>query len=195
MGHYFTNNKNTKSNPIKHYVSIKNHSFEFLTDHGVFSKKGLDFGSRLLIEAIIDESFDQCLDLGCGYGPIGIVLKYFHPKAQLDMVDVNERAVELAKKNANNNHIDVNVFVSDAFENVEKNYDMIVTNPPIRAGKKVIYNIFESAKKYLREQGSLYVVIQKKQGAPSAMAFCQSIYDQVEVVKKKSGYLVFKCSK
>lgn len=193
MSHYFTNEKDLKSNQKIHKVMIENKPFLFQTDHGVFSKKGLDFGSRLLIKNVIHLSFNKALDLGCGYGPIGLSLKAFNPKATIDMVDINERAINLAKANASLNKLKVHAFVSDGFNQINDKYDLIVTNPPIRAGKKIIYGFFEDAKKHLLSNGNLFMVIQKKQGASSAMKFCQSIYSHVEVVDKKSGYLIIKC--
>lgn len=193
MGHYFTNDQDVKSNRKTRHVSINHQAFHFVTDHGVFSMKGLDFGSRLLIDAVIDQPFKRGLDIGCGYGPIGIILKYFHPDSTMDMIDVNQRAIELAKENAKNNAVSVSIYESDGFKEVNDQFDLIVSNPPIRAGKKVYYQFFEDAKSYLTNHGALYVVIQKKQGAPSAMAFCKTIYKHVDVVKKKSGYFVFRC--
>ncbi|MDA3931827.1 MAG: methyltransferase [Tenericutes bacterium] len=193
MGHYFINQEDLNSNKKEHFVLIEDKKFSFITDHGVFSKKGLDFGSRLLIDTTKDLSFNSALDLGCGYGPIGIILKSFNFKAMIDMVDVNERAIELAKENSRNNYTTVNVFKSDGFQNISEKYDLIVTNPPIRTGKKVIYKMFEDAMHHLADNGSLYMVIQKKQGAMSAIKFCQTIYNDVEIVSKKSGYVIIRC--
>lgn len=193
MRHYFTNDDQLKSHIKTHHVSFENKSFHFQTDHGVFSIKGLDFGSRLLLETVNQVKFNKVLDLGCGYGPIGIILKHFHQEAEVDMVDINQRALELSKENAKTNHVLASVYESDGFNKVNGTFDLIVTNPPIRAGKKVIYQFFKDAKDHLTPDGALYVVIQKKQGAPSAMAYCETIYSHVEVDCKKSGYIVFKC--
>lgn len=193
MGHYFTNELDLKSNQKLHQVTIKNRVFNFLTDHGVFSKKNLDFGTQFLIETLIETNYDRVLDLGCGYGPIGVILKSFNPLSKVDLVDVNERALELTKHNARINQQEVNVFLSDGFKSVTDQYDLIATNPPIRAGKAIIYGFFADAKNHLTEDGSLFIVIQKKQGALSAIKFCETIYTKVMVVEKKSGYLIIKC--
>ncbi|HKL47976.1 MAG TPA: methyltransferase [Candidatus Izemoplasmatales bacterium] len=193
IGHYFINDKNLKSNEKIHHVMIDEHRFAFKTDHGVFSKKGLDFGSRLLIDTVKNQAYQNVLDLGCGYGPLGIVLKSLGPKATVTMVDINQRAVELTKQNAGMNHVDVCAYVSDGLEGVTGQFDMIVTNPPIRAGKKTIYRFFKNSKAYLTKEGSLYIVIQKKQGASSTKAFCETIYNEVKVIQKKSGYQIIKC--
>ena len=193
MGHYFTNDKNLKSHEKIHYIKMDDLSFSFKTDHGVFSKKGLDFGTRLLIETVKDVDFRSLLDIGCGYGPMGIILKKMNQKAEVTMVDVNQRAIDLCKTNARMNDVDVNVFESDGLDAVSGSYDMIVTNPPIRAGKQVIYRFFKDAKAHLSKNGYLYIVIQKKQGAPSTKAFCETIYSDVKVIQKKSGYQIIKC--
>lgn len=193
MRHYFTNNTKVKSNRKIHHVKVNDQSFHFYTDHGVFSIKGLDFGSRLLIDTVLEQPFKHGLDIGCGYGSIGIILKYFNPDSTMDMTEVNQRAIELAKENAKRNAVSVSIYESDGLEQVKGRYDLIVTNPPIRSGKKVYYQFFVDAKSHLTNDGALYVVIQKKQGALSAMAFCETIYKRVELVRKKSGYFVFRC--
>ena len=195
MDHYFTNRHDLKSQVKTRHIMMDNRSFHFATDHGVFSKKGLDFGSRLLIESVINMPFHRALDLGCGYGPIGIIVKTFYPKGEMVLADINQRALGLAKDNANRNHVDVVICESDGMSRVEGMFDLILTNPPIRAGKAVVYRFFKEAFEHLDVDGQLFVVIQKKQGAPSALAYCQTLFRKVEVVKKKAGYFVFKCLK
>ena len=108
------------------------------------------------------------------------------------MIDVNERAVNLAKKNAELNRVDVNVFLSDIYSNVDKKYDAIITNPPIRVGKKILYEILFEAKNYLNEDGVLYLVINKDQGAKSLKKDLEECYN-VTTLKKNKGFYVFKC--
>jgi 16S rRNA (guanine1207-N2)-methyltransferase len=195
MGQYFTNNPQLKTQQKIHHVIVNQQSFHFATDHGVFSKKGLDFGSRLLIDTVLNTDYQKVLDLGCGYGPIGIIIKYFHPYSDVEMIDINKRALALAKENAKRNHVETTIYESHGFDQVNGMFDMIVTNPPIRAGKDVYYKFFKDALNHLNDNGALFVVIQKKQGAASAMQYCRTLYRDVEVVQKKSGYLVFKCMK
>ena len=145
MGHYFTND-NLKSGETKVKVKIKDKAYTFITDIGVFSKKGLDFGTRTLLESIPNIKGD-ILDLGCGYGPIGI---YLASMANVDMVDVNKRSLNLAKKNALLNNVKVNIFESNIYEKINKKYDYIVTNPPIKAGKNVLYSFVFEATNYLK---------------------------------------------
>ncbi|MBQ9319060.1 MAG: class I SAM-dependent methyltransferase, partial [Bacilli bacterium] len=164
--------------------------FTFVTDNNVFSKRGVDFGTRTLLESIKDIN-GEVLDFGCGYGPIGIYLKKkFH--VNIDMIDINERAVNLAKKNAKINDADVMVFESDIYNNVIKKYDYIVTNPPIRVGKQVLYKILIGAKEYLKENGHLLFVINKDQGAKSTMRDLQEYYN-VKLVVKNKGFYVIDC--
>lgn len=196
MSHYYTKENDTlKSNEKEVLIKIRGKSFSFLTDHGVFSKQGLDFGSRLLIEVVLDQEENKMLDVGCGYGPLGIIYKSFFPKSNVSMIDINERAIKLSQKNATKNKASVNVFFSDGFSEVNDEFNLIISNPPIRAGKDVVYSIFEGAKNHLIAGGLFYFVMNKKHGAPSAIKKCEEIFSSVEVVTKKSGYYIIKCIK
>ena len=193
MNHYFTN-ENLKSNLRKIQVCISDKCFNLYTDNGVFSKSGLDFGSRTLIETVLNEKISgDVLDVGCGYGAIGIILSSFF-NIKLDMCDVNLRALHLTKMNIKENGIkNVNVFESDIYSNVDKKYDYIITNPPIRVGKEILYKFLFEAKEYLNENGLLYFVINKDQGAKSVIKNLSEIAD-VEVVKKNKGFFIIKCN-
>ena len=196
MSHYYTKENDTlKSNEKEVLIKIRGKSFSFLTDHGVFSKQGLDFGSRLLIEVVLDQEESKMLDVGCGYGPLGIIYKSFFPKSNVSMIDINERAIKLSQKNATKNKASVNVFFSDGFSEVNDEFNLIISNPPIRAGKEVVYSIFDGAKNHLMAGGLFYFVMNKKHGAPSAIKKCEDIFSSVEVVTKKSGYYIIKCIK
>lgn len=175
-------------------VTLLGETFQFTTDSGVFSKKMIDFGSQVLLGTLDFEKGSTVLDLGCGYGPLGIALaKVQGVKATL--VDVNKRALELAKKNALTNHVDVAVFQSSVYENITEKFDHIISNPPIRAGKDVVHKILEEAFDHLNPKGDLTVVIQKKQGAPSAKAKMQAVFGNVETVKKDKGYYILRSTK
>lgn len=196
--HYYSNKpqsiKKTESNTIK----IKDYHFIFTTSTGVFSKKGLDYGSRLLIESFQPPNIcGDFLDLGCGYGPIGLTLAKDHPSRLVTMVDINERAIELSVENARQNHIsNVEIKVSDGFQYVpQKKYAAIITNPPIRAGKKVIYKWFKDSVGYLMDKGELWIVVQKKQGAPSMKSFLSELFPEVTVISRQKGYYVFRATK
>ena len=192
MGQYFTN-ENLPSNVRKTECVVLGRKFIFLTDNGVFSKDGLDFGSRLLLETIpLEEVGGKILDMGCGYGVFGIVLAKL-TKAHVDMVDVNLRALHLSERNAKENHVnDVNVFESNVYENVSCKYSSIITNPPIRAGKKIVYDIVMGAKDYLESDGKLFLVIRKEQGAKSLIVDLEKVYN-VKVLEKKKGFFIIEC--
>ena len=192
MGQYFEN-QNLNSNIVKHNVKIGEFSFVFSTDNGVFSKGKLDFGTRLLIETISSciES-GKLLDVGCGYGVIGI---YF-AKMGLDvsMVDINKRALHLSEMNAKENNVTCNIYESNVYGNVSGKYNYIVTNPPIRAGKKIVYSILEDAANYLEEDGSLFFVMRKNHGLKSTLLDLEKIYN-ITVINKKNGFFIIEAKK
>ena len=190
MSHYFTNEK-LDSNEIKTECIINNQKFIFTTDNGVFSKKGLDFGTRSLLENLdISNIKGNVLDFGCGYGPIGIYISKIR-NICVDMIDINLRSIELAKKNALINNVKVNVFESNIYSNVNKKYDYIISNPPIRVGKQILYQILFEAKNHLNDNGELWIVINKDQGAKSTMKDLAKEYN-VELIDKNKGFYIIK---
>ena len=151
MAYYFDKNTETKSNEKTVHINISNKMYAFITDNNVFSKKGLDFGTRTMLECLdLNKVNGDILDFGCGYGSVGIYIKS-NTDSSVDMIDVNERALNLAKKNAKLNRVDVNIFESDIYSNVTKKYDYIITNPPISVGKEILYKILVDAKDHLKE--------------------------------------------
>jgi 16S rRNA (guanine1207-N2)-methyltransferase len=196
--HYYSRTQKVESNPNYWDYTLKKNSFRFKTDNGVFSKREVDFGSRLLIEAFeIPEVDGLVLDVGCGYGPIGLSIAKSYLDRTVHMIDVNERAIELAKENASLNRIpNVEIYESDRLINVkESSFAAILTNPPIRAGKKIVHEIFEQSYEHLVSQGELWVVIQKKQGAPSAIEKLIELFSTVETIDKSKGYFIIKAKK
>lgn len=191
MGHYFTNDEELKSKEMTHQVMIRNIDLSFITDHGVFSKKGLDFGTRTLLESIpMDTIHGKVLDFGCGYGPIGIFLKKYNQDLDIHMIDINKRSLNLALKNAILNDVVVNIYESDMYQNVSETFDYIVTNPPIRVGKKILYEILKTAKEHLKKGGAIYFVIHKDQGAKSVMKDMKEEYEVSLVAKNKGFYVI-----
>jgi len=196
--HYYSRSQNVSSDPNYWDFTLKENKFRFKTDNGVFSKKEVDFGSRVLIEAFTYPEVDgDILDVGCGYGPIGLSIAKDAKDRKVHMVDVNERALALAKENAVLNQIDnVVIYESDRLLQVKGNkFAGILTNPPIRAGKKVVHDIFEQSYEHLINNGELWVVIQKKQGAPSALEKLEQLFQEVDVVDKKKGYFIIKAKR
>lgn len=186
MSYYFSNDDTVKSEIKKINVKIKNNLYSFYTDNGVFSKKGLDFGTRTLLESIPNLK-GEILDLGCGYGAIGIYLSKY---GNVDMVDVNKRSIDLAIKNGKLNNVTINVFESDGFKNITKKYDYIVTNPPIRVGKNKLYELLFQAKNHLKNNGIMYLVINKDQGAKSVIKDLSKEYETSIINKNKGFYII-----
>ena len=193
MGHYFSN-EDLKSNIQKYDVDILGNRYSFYTDNGVFSKEKLDFGTRVLIENIpIQDLHGNILDVGCGYGVIDVILGKI-VDANFLGVDVNRRALHLAEMNKKENKLlNINFIESSCYENVNEKFDFIITNPPIRAGKKIVYEIVMGAKDHLNENGTLFIVVRKEQGAKSMMRDLEKIY-KVEVINKIKGFFVIKCN-
>ncbi|MRX72554.1 methyltransferase [Bacillus lacus] len=196
--HYYSEKPSVKSERKTWEFTLRGKPFVFQSDRGVFSKNEVDFGSRLLIESFIfPDAEGDLLDVGCGYGPIGISLAAEFPDSLIEMVDINERAIQLAKDNAEKNNIrNVRIYQSNLLEQTAgKKYAAILSNPPIRAGKKVVHEIFEKSFHQLHPRGELWIVIQKKQGAPSALDKLNDLFGEAEVVNKDKGYFIIKAKK
>lgn len=175
-------------------VNLLGQPFQFYTDAGVFSKKMIDFGSQVLLNSLELDAGKTLLDVGCGYGPLGISLAKVQG-VKPTMVDINSRAIDLAKQNAERNGVEAAIFQSNLYDGVTGNFDYIISNPPIRAGKKVVHAVIEEALDHLNPGGSLTIVIQKKQGAPSAKAKMEEVFGNAEVVKKDKGYYILRSEK
>jgi len=196
--HYYSKRPHSQLKTEEISCTLRNHSFTFTTGSGVFSKKGIDYGSRLLIETFEEpEVLGAFLDLGCGYGPIGISLASTHANRSVVMTDVNERAIYLTELNIKKNSIvNAKAFVSEGFNRIEATeFAAIITNPPIRTGKKVVYPLMEESAERLCVGGELWVVIQKKQGAPSFLKFLETLFPEVTVVNRRKGYYIIRATK
>ena len=195
MEHYYSENPSVEHRMVQIEYRLGDLNLIFTTDAGVFSKDKVDYGTDILLRSL-PALKDKVLDLGCGYGPIGISLSKLNPDSDITMVDINQRAVDLATINIEQNNVkNARTFQSDGFEKVEGRFNTIVSNPPIRTGKRVIYPLFEQSIGYLEEGGDLYLVIQKKQGAKSAMDKLIQIYGNCEVINKKGGYWILRSVK
>lgn len=196
--HYYSRKPQTESKPRHWNFTLLGYNFRFETDAGVFSKSEVDFGSRVLIDAFEAPNLEGAiLDIGCGYGPIGLSIAKANEGRTVHLVDVNTRAIQLAEKNAAANGIqNVRIYESDGLSAVDTaNFAAIITNPPIRAGKETIFRFYKESYDKLISKGELWVVIQKKQGAPSTFSFLEEIFGQVDVVDKARGYWIIKATK
>lgn len=194
MNHYFSSNSNLEDNKEIIQYNYKDIKLKFHTNSGVFSRKNVDAGSITLVENI-DYLHGNVLDLGCGYGFIGITLRKLFKDINLTMADVNERAVDLARKNAELNNVSADIIVSDGFENIDKIFDNIILNPPIRAGKEIIYKLYKDSHDNLNIDGSFYIVIKTKHGAKSHIKELKNIFGNCHIVYKKKGDYVLRCVK
>ena len=196
MSHYYTDNKDLSSNKKHFTYYFDNEVFEFATDNGVFSKKTLDYGSYLLIKNVYKSNLGKMvLDLGCGWGPVGIILKRFNQDIDVVAVDVNSRAIELAQENADLNKVETKTYLCEDIESLNIKFDSVILNPPIRAGKKIIYNLYQKSFNVLNDGGILAIVIQKKQGAESSLTELKQIFKNVSILEKDSGYYVIQAIK
>ena len=197
MSQYFENDDSIKSSPRSIEYDIFNRHFSLKTDLGVFSKNGIDEGTYAFLKVLIPLQLKgRILDVGCGYGALGLTLASFIPSSDFVLVDVNDRALNLASENIKRLNLrNVNCLRSDIYQNVEGQFDSIVINPPIRAGKKVIYQMFSGAYDYLVNGGSLFIVIRKSHGAFSARDYIESVFGNCTLLKRDKGYYIYQARK
>ena len=198
MSHYFQDDPNLVSNIKTINFEVNGINMQLLTDNGVFSKGKVDEGSLAFLKVILPLDLGKnILDLGCGYGTIGLTLAIAKKDARVTLADVNARALNMCKRNADALNLSqrVTILQSDIYEKIEGPYDSIVVNPPIRAGKKVTYAMYEGAKQYLIDGGSLFIVIRKAQGAESASRYIESIFGNVTLLKRDKGYYIYQAVK
>ena len=201
MNHYFSEKPKIKSEKKRIKYTIQNKKFEFITDNGVFSKSKVDFGTDLMLNEFLKKNRGlevekiKILDIGCGYGVVSVVLKSFYPEISITLSDVNERALELSEENLKKYDInDYHIIKSDAFEKITEKFNVILSNPPIRAGKDIIFKIYSEAYEHLNENGEFYCVIQTKHGAKSTQKKLMEIFGNCDTVTIDGGYRIF-CSK
>nr|WP_172931185.1 class I SAM-dependent methyltransferase [Streptococcus sp. 10824] len=191
---YYAENPDAAHDIHELRVDLLGEKMTFLTDAGVFSKKMVDFGSQLLLKCLEVNQGETVLDVGCGYGPLGLSLVKAYG-VQATMVDINNRALDLARQNAERNKVEATIFQSNIYEQVKGKFDHVISNPPIRAGKQVVHEIIEKSKDFLETSGDLTIVIQKKQGAPSAKSKMEDVFGNCEILKKDKGYYILRSVK
>ena len=198
MAHYFDLDPTLASRQRLIEYFIDGRSITLVSDNGVFSKNKIDEGSFAFLKVIVPLRLSgKILDLGCGYGPIGLTIALTSPKARVDLADINTRALALCEENAKRLGLSprVTILQSNIYENIEGTYDSIVVNPPIRAGKIVTYAMYEGALAHLIDGGSLYIVIRKNQGAPSASKYIEDLFGNITLLKRDKGYYVYQAKK
>ena len=195
MSQYFDNDKSIKSNKKLIEFNFNNKKYNVYSDNGVFSKDRFDYGTRVLLESIdINNLCGNVLDLGCGIGVVGIILGTINKNINIDMVDINDRAINLAKENMSLNKVKGNVFISDVYSNINKKYNYIITNPPIRAGKEVVRRFLLGGYDYLTDDGTLYFVMRKDHGVKSMIKELENKY-VVNTLNKDKGFYMISLSK
>lgn len=197
MEHYFIDKPHTKEDFFEFTETFNGKTFSFKSCDSIFSKDRIDYGTGVLLNAVLKREINgKVLDIGCGYGAIGIVLSSFLD-VKVTMTDINQTAVELSKHNVIKNHLKnvKEIYLSNGYENINETFDYIVTNPPIKAGKENLLNILMGAFEHLNKGGKLFFVIKKKHGEDSVRKKLATIYSSVEIIKRDSGYYILECVK
>ncbi len=198
MSHYFQDDPRLVTNIKEISFEINGLKMQLFTDNGVFSKNHVDEGSAIFLKVLLPLDLgENILDLGCGYGALGLTLAVAKPQCKVTLADINPRAMALCQRNATRLNLSqrVTILQSDIFDNIEGPYDSIVVNPPIRAGKSVTYRMYAEAKQYLIDGGSLYIVIRKAQGALSAARYIEEIFGNVTLLERDKGYHIYRATK
>lgn len=193
--HYFTDNSDLPERFHSLSFSFHNRLWSFTSAAGVFSRAAVDEGTRLLLEVVCRETVSgRVLDLGCGYGVLAVVIKSLYPEAKVTAVDINPRAVELTQRNARAAGVELESRVQDGI-GAGESYDVIVTNPPIRAGKQTVYRLFAQSHAALSQGGRFYAVVRRAQGAESALRELVWLFGNGRTVERKKGYWILQCEK
>lgn len=191
---YFAENPDAEHDIHELNVQLLGQNMTFLTDAGVFSKKMIDYGSQTLLKCLDFHKQESVLDVGCGYGTLGLTLVKAKG-VEATLVDINQRALDLARQNADRNQVLATIFQSNIYQNIEGRFHHIISNPPIRAGKQVVHEVIAGSYAHLLDGGDLTIVIQKKQGAPSAKAKMEDVFGNCEILKKDKGYYILRSRK
>ncbi len=194
MQHYFIDKEHKKEDYFTYTTEFNGRKYKFHSVDNMFSKDGLDEGTRVLINAVIKNYSlsGDVLDLGCGIGSIGVILKNEFAQCNIDMVDINNTAIQLAKKNCEANNVSNNVFFSNLYSDVDKKYDYIVTNPPIKVGKEILFGVVTGAKEHLKSDGEIVLVIRKSHGQESMKKHMESVFGNAEILKRDKGYYIMR---
>jgi 16S rRNA (guanine1207-N2)-methyltransferase len=187
--HYYTEKPTSELRKSKIMARLRGKEFTFVTGSGVFSIKKVDNGTILLIENASIKG--RVLDLGCGYGVVGIAIKKDFPDNEVVLSDINMRAVKLARENAKLNKVEVNIVQGDMFSKVSGRFGTILLNPPQNAGKKICFSMISQSKEFLREKGTLQLVARHQKGGRSLSKHMEEVFGNVDVIKRGGGFRVY----
>lgn len=193
--HYYTADPHSAHDARTFTYDFCGKTLAFETDAGVFSREHIDPGTLILARSIPEGLQGDALDLGCGWGALRVLLGVTCPALRFTLCDINARALALCEKNLTANGMQGQLLQSDGMESVPGTFDYIFTNPPIRAGKAVIYKMFADSGARLNPGGSLFLVIRKQQGAPSALKYLKTLFESAQVIARESGYHIIRCDK
>src|SRR3989338_3351486 len=188
--HYFSRKPRASNHPGKAYIRFEDQLFLFHTDASVFSKDRIDKGTKLLIRECKLPEKGSVLDIGCGYGPVGIALAARHPELSFTLSDINQRALELARKNAEENKVKVEIVESDLFEKLGKS-DCILSNPPQHAGKELCFKLIEQSKGHLNKGGTLQLVVRHQKGGRHLSQKMKEVFRNLEDIGREAGYHIY----
>ena len=194
--HYYIKNPRCKRINYQIKTNAFGISFIFKTVSGVYSPKRVDLGSIIHLKHANLKNTDKILDLGCGYGTVGIIIKKLHPRIQVYMSDINQRAIDCAKENIKLNNIKAKVFQSDGFENVKDcDFNVVLFNPPIQAGLKICYRLLAESFTHLKIGGTLQVVLRPREGGKSILKKMQAIFGNLKELGNEGIYVVYSSEK
>ncbi len=190
--HYFSEKQPEPKQAVTFTTIILNHTLTFITYGGIFSFKKIDNGTHLLITESIIQPGWKLLDLGCGYGPIGIALQKAHPDLIVHMSDINELALRTARANAKNNHVEVTIKKSDKLTKIpDTDYNTILLNPPHTAGKKTCMEMIDQAHTHLTTGGLLQLVARHNKGGKTLSTHMHEVFGNCEDIAKSGGYRIY----
>ncbi len=191
MQHYFSRKQQSNAKERKILVRYQGAAYEFFTASGMFSVEHLDTGSEVLITYCKIKGKENVLDLGCGWGAIGILLKKRYPSVEITFSEINERAAKMARKNCERHQVDATVYCSDGFERIKENFDVVLLNPPISAGRELCFRLISESYAHIAPGGNMQIVARTQKGGRMLASFMEKTFGNVAVLKKKSGFGVY----